>query len=61
VDVCEVCGIGEVAVEEAGEEGELEGGREQRGDYVEACLPSGLVVVDVGRECRKEASKLIMN
>lgn len=42
VDVCEVRGVGEVAVEEAREERGLDRGGEQVGDYLEACLPSGL-------------------
>lgn len=36
VEVCEVEWVGEVAVEEAGEERELGGGREEGGEDVQA-------------------------
>jgi hypothetical protein len=42
VDVCEMGGIGEIAMEETGEENKLDGGREERGNYVETYLVSGL-------------------
>lgn len=45
VDVCEVGGVGEVAVQEPGEEDVLEGWGEEGGRDVEAWVPSGFEVV----------------
>jgi hypothetical protein len=42
VDICEMGGVGEIAMEETGEENKLDGGREERGNYVETYLVSGL-------------------
>lgn len=58
VDVCEVCWVGEVAVEKARKKKSLDFGREEIWDDVKTCLPSGQVSTKKGMSNFMDMSRM---